>query len=69
MMRGETEMDLTERLNTLETTLDQREDGMGDEERARLVSRYADLAEQALAAGDYAVARTNLDWAKGFNER
>ncbi len=59
-------MDLTERLNTLEATLDQREDGMGDEERARLVARYADLAEQAITSGDYGAARTNLDWAKMF---
>lgn len=62
-------MDLTERLNALETTLEEREDGMEDEERVRLVTRYADLAEQALAAGDYAAARANLDWAKGFNQR
>lgn len=59
-------MDITERLNALETSLDQKEDGMGDEERARLVAHYADLAEQAIAAGDYGTARTNLDWAKMF---
>ncbi|MFZ0698961.1 MAG: hypothetical protein WAN74_02035 [Thermoplasmata archaeon] len=57
-----------ERLNVLETTLEQREDGMGDEERARLVARYADLAEQAIASGDYGTARTNLDWAKMFSQ-